>query len=54
MIDENTFSAKKNCWVHEPPASVALLLGPKNYDEFFFGPLKRFKNHKNIDVERFL
>jgi hypothetical protein len=34
--------------------SIALPLCPKNYDENFFGLLRRNLNHKNIDIKRFL
>jgi hypothetical protein len=46
--------AKSYGWIHDPPASMALPLGPNKYDEIFFGLLRRNSNHKNIDKERFL
>jgi hypothetical protein len=46
--------AKSYGWIHDPPASMALPLGPKNYDENIFRPLRRNINHKNIDIERFI
>jgi hypothetical protein len=54
MIDENNLFSKKKSWVHDPPASVALLLVPKICDEVFFGPLRRILNHQNVDIEIFL
>jgi hypothetical protein len=45
MINENHIFCKTKLLgsCPRPPASVALLLGPKNYDEFFFDPLKGLK-----------
>jgi hypothetical protein len=33
--------AKSYGWIHDPPASMALLLGPKNYDGIFVWALKK-------------
>jgi hypothetical protein len=37
--------AKSYGWTHDPPASMALPLGPKEYDEhFFWTPKKELKS----------
>jgi hypothetical protein len=37
--------AKSYGWIHDPPASMALPLGPKNYDEsLFWTPKKELKS----------
>jgi hypothetical protein len=33
--------AKSYGWIHDPPASMALPLGPKKYDEIVFWTLKK-------------
>jgi hypothetical protein len=37
--------AKSYGWIHDPPALMALPLGPKNYDEkLFWTPKKELKS----------
>jgi hypothetical protein len=37
--------AKSYGWIHDPPASMALPLGPKKYDEIlFWTPKKELKS----------
>jgi hypothetical protein len=46
--------AKKYCWVHDSPASMAMLPGAKFSKTFVFRTLRRNKNHKNLDIESFI